>query len=62
MRSNRTDYPEKTMADAVHLSPPRGQLRRLFLEVEGLASKIENVNLIGARLTVGFAVLSGPTK
>ena len=51
------------MADAVHLSPPRGQLRRLFLEVEGLASKIENVNLIGARrLTVGFAVLSGPTK
>lgn len=47
--------PEKTMADAVHLSPPRAQLHQMFLESEGLT--YETVELTkhptasGCRLT-----------
>lgn len=38
------EIPEKTMADAVHLNPPRVQLHQMFLASEGLT--YENVELI----------------
>jgi hypothetical protein len=38
------EIPEKTMADAVHLNPPRAQLHQTFLESEGLT--YETVELI----------------
>lgn len=30
------EIPEKTMADAIHINPPRGQLHQTFLASEGL--------------------------
>lgn len=49
------EIPEKTMADAVHLNPPRAQLHQMFLASEGLT--YETVELVkhptesGSRLT-----------
>lgn len=44
--------PEKTMADAVHLTPPRGQLHKAFLESEGLP--YESVELVKHPVESGY--------
>ena len=47
--------PEKTMADAVHLTPPRGQLHAAFLESEGLT--YESVELVKHPVESGYRLV-----
>lgn len=47
--------PEKTMADAVHLAPPRGQLHAAFLESEGLT--YESVELVKHPVESGYRLV-----
>ncbi|AOY70775.1 hypothetical protein ARZXY2_1222 [Arthrobacter sp. ZXY-2] len=44
--------PEKTMADAVHLTPPRGQLHEAFLASEGLT--YDSVKLVKHPVESGY--------
>ncbi|MBT2555531.1 DUF3223 domain-containing protein [Arthrobacter sp. ISL-5] len=47
--------PDMTMADAVHLTPPRGQLHETFLESEGLT--YESVELVKHPVESGYRLV-----
>ena len=47
--------PEKTMADVVHLTPPRGHLHKAFLESEGLT--YESVELVKHPVESGYRLV-----